>query len=75
MRFRLEDVGRGKFSGIIEVRNLEELPEKIRKVARLMSRDVDIWWSNVAQTEGQVIVGGLRPVGKITAVDSMTIYL
>lgn len=75
MRFKLEDVGRGHYTGVIEVRNLDELPGKIKTTARLMSRDVDIWWNNDMHTEGQIIVGGLRPVGKIFAIDSLTIYL
>jgi hypothetical protein len=62
-RWKLFEVGRGKFTGEVTVSSETELLREVGK--HLASRGVDIDWDDDAMTTGTVIVGGFRPVGKV----------
>lgn len=70
LRYELINVGRDHFNGIIEVASEEQLCSAVKKAARLMSRDIAIMLEDDEGTEGTIIVGGMRPVGKIKALMS-----
>lgn len=68
LRFQLVEVGRDHCNATVEVESLDQLPDAVRKRARLMSRAVEIHWDNEHLT-GDVVVGGFRPVGKVHSID------
>jgi len=60
MRYRLVNVGRGKYTGEVDVRSFGELLKAVRR--HLRSREVQI------DDEGVVLVGGMRRVGQVEPV-------
>lgn len=69
-KFELIEVGRGKYSGPVEVSNLHKLIPAIKAKATLLSNEIEILWDDEHWKEGTIIVGGYRPVGKIRSVNS-----
>lgn len=62
-RWKLLEVGRGKFTGEVTVSNESELLREVQK--HLASRGVDIEYDDPEETTGTVLVGGFRAVGKV----------
>jgi len=65
--WQLLNVGCGKYSGTIATPdddNDQELVKEIKK--HLASKIVEIFWES--ETEGTILVGGFRPVGKVRKV-------
>lgn len=62
-KWKLFEVGRGKFTGEVTVSNEAELLREVRK--HLASRGVDIEYDDAEETTGTVLVGGYRAVGKV----------
>jgi hypothetical protein len=65
-KWKLFEVGRAKFTGEVEVDDLNGLYREIAK--HLSSRDVDIDWHD--ETSGIVIVGGFRAVGAVMRISA-----
>jgi hypothetical protein len=62
-KYRLIEIGRNKFSGIVEVANQDSLLREVR--SHVMSREVDLVLTDGPSGTYTVIVGGYRPVGRI----------
>lgn len=71
LHFQLIDVGRMKSNATIEVESIDDLPKVIKKTARIMSNDLEIWWDE-QELEGQIMVGFCRPVGRLRNLDFPT---
>lgn len=76
VKYKLINVGRGKYNGVVETRTGE--PEHVeaavlREVRKhLMSRDVELTFEQDERgiVNGDVVVGGCRFVGKFERVDA-----
>lgn len=64
-KYRIKDLGRKHFSGIVEVVNEAELIDKCRE--HLRSAIVRIRWLDPSETKGDVVVGffGGRKTGEV----------
>lgn len=70
MRFKLVNIGRGKVTREVELEDPEKLLGEVRK--HLGSRTVDILFAEDGKT-GTVMVGIVRPVGKVESLDDEAI--
>jgi len=77
MKYKLIDIGRGKYCGEIEARTgqPEHVEAAILKVIKdrslLASKDIEIYFEQDEQgliTDGELVVGGFRTVGKFEQV-------
>jgi hypothetical protein len=72
VRYKLVDVGRGKYNGVVEARTGEPehveavVMRKIRSEHLLASRDVELTFEQDERgiVKGDIIVGGFRMAGR-----------